>query len=352
MKKRRRFSTQKAGLPPGTLIGYGFDPAVKTKVRVIDFNSDRFYESEINSIDDLSSFKQTETVTWIDIVGASQIEVLDKIGQLFGIHNLVLEDMLNTSHRPKTEDYGEYLFLIMKNIRLQDNDLLIEQISLIIGKNYVISFLENDFNVFEAVRNRLRSSKSKIRKTGADYLGYALLDLVVDNYFIALEHVGEQIDLLEERVIQEVDATQVKEIQGLRTDLLFIRKAIWPLREIISNLERGDSELLSPQMHIYIRDVYDHVVQIIDTVETYREMVNGLMDIYLSSISNRMNEVMKVLTIISTIFIPLTFLAGLEGMNFKTMPELDLDYGYPVLLLFMLLIVLGMLRFFRKKQWL
>ena len=352
MKKHRRFSTQKAGLPPGTLIGYGFDPAVKTKVRVIDFNNDNFYESEVHSIDDLSRFKQAETVTWIDIVGASQIEVLDKIGQLFGIHNLVLEDMLNTSHRPKTEDYGEYLFLIMKNVRLQDNDLLIEQISLIIGKNYVISFLENDFNVFEAVRNRLRSSKSKIRKTGADYLGYALLDLVVDNYFIALEHVGEQIDLLEERVIQEVDSTQIKEIQGLRTDLLFIRKAVWPLREIISNLERGDSELLNPQMHIYIRDVYDHVVQIIDTVETYREMVNGLMDIYLSSISNRMNEVMKVLTIISTIFIPLTFLSGLEGMNFKNMPELDLDYGYPALLFFMILIVLGMLRFFRKKKWL
>jgi len=352
MRNYRHNSIKKAGLPPGTLVRYGLDPTVNTKVHVIDFNSDEFSETDITRIEDLDDFRQKDTVTWIHIVGASNVDVLDKIGHIFNIHNLVLEDMLNTTHRPKIENYDDYLFLITKNIRLQKDELLIEQISFIIGRNYVISFLENDFNVFDAVRTRLRSVKSKIRKTGADYLGYALLDLVVDNYFIALEHVGEQIDLLEERVIRGADSAQIREIQELRTDLLFIRKAIWPLREVLSTLERGDSDLIAPQTHIYLRDVYDHIVQLIDTVETYREMVNGLMDIYLSSISNRMNEVMKVLTIISTIFIPLTFLAGIEGMNFKVMPELNWDYGYPALLLFMSIIVIGMIRFFKNKKWL
>ncbi len=352
MKKHTRHSTKKAGLPPGSLVRYGFDPSVETKIRIIDFSSDGFYENDIHRLEELVPFKREDTITWIDIVGASQIETLDKIGKLFNIHNLVLEDMLNTTHRPKLEDYGEYLFLIMKNIRIQEDELLIEQISLIIGKNYVISFLENNFNVFEPVRNRLRAGKGKIRKTGADYLGYALIDMIVDNYFIALEHIGEQIELLEESVMLDANPNHIHKIQGLRTDLLFIRKAVWPLREVINSLGRGDSEIFQAETHLYIRDVYDHAIQVIDTVETYREMVSGLMDIYLSSVSNRMNEVMKVLTIISTIFIPLTFLAGLEGMNFKNMPELDWDYGYPAILFIMLIIVLGMIRFFRKKQWL
>lgn len=352
MKKRIGLATKKAGLPPGTLVRHGFDPAVETKVRVIDFSTEGFYENDIHSIEELLPFKQQDTVTWIDIVGASHIDVLDKIGQIFGIHNLVLEDMLNTTHRPKLEDYGEYIFLIMKNIRLQQDELLIEQVSLVVGKNYVISFLENNFDIFEPVRNRLRADKGKIRKAGADYLGYALIDMVVDNYFIALEHVGEQLELLEDHIMLAASPSHIKEIQGLRTDLLFIRKAVWPLREVVGSLERGDSEIFKPETHIYIRDVYDHAIQVIDTVETYREMVSGLMDIYLSSVSNRMNEVMKVLTIISTIFIPLTFLAGLEGMNFKNMPELDWQYGYPVMLGIMLIVMLGMIRFFRKKQWL
>jgi len=352
MKKNARHSTKKPGLPPGSLVSYGFDPSIETKVRVIDFSADNFYENDINRLEELAEFKALDTVTWIDIIGASQLEILDKIGNLFHIHNLVLEDMLNTTHRPKLEDYGEYIFLIMKNIRMQENDFLIEQISLIIGKNYVISFLENNFSVFDPVRNRLRAGKGKMRKLGADYLGYALIDMVVDNYFIALEHIGEQIELLEERVMLEANPNHVHEIQRLRTDLLFIRKAVWPLREVINNLGRDDSEIFKSETHLYIRDVYDHVIQVIDTVETYREMVSGLMDIYLSSVSNRMNEVMKVLTIISTVFIPLTFLAGLEGMNFKNMPELDWDYGYPTILVIMLIIVLSMIRFFREKQWL
>jgi len=352
MKRRRHNSTKKVGLPPGTLLSSGFDLNIKTKVHVIDFSETTFYEKDILSIDELRAFQQKDTTTWIDIVGASKIEFLDSVSQLFGIHKLVLEDMLNTAHRPKIEDYDDYLFLITKNIQLQEGELFIEQISLIIGKNYVISFAENNATVFEGVRNRLRSGKTNLHKIGPDYLGYALLDILVDNYFIALEHIGDELDTLEENVLLGADPAQIRDIQRLRTDLLFLRKAIWPLREMLSTVERGSSELIDPQTHLYIRDVYDHVVQILDSIDTYREIVNGLMDIYLSSISNRMNEVMKLLTVISTIFIPLTFLAGIEGMNFKVMPELDWPYGYPVLLLCMALIVIGMVRFFKNKQWL
>lgn len=351
MKRHTKFSGDKAGLPPGSLVRHGFDPDIETKVRVIDFSAEEFYETYIERLEDLSNFKQQETVTWVDIVGASQVDTLSKIGEIFGIHNLVLEDMLNTSHRPKMEDYGEYLFFILKNIRLHEKELLIEQISLLIGKNFVITFLENEVDIFAPVRNRLRAGKGKFRRLGADYLGYALLDMVVDNYFLALEDIGEQLEVLEDDVLLHPTPQQVKNIQGMRTDLLFIRKAVWPLRDVVSMLERGESDIFKPETHLFIRDVYDHVIQVIDTVETYREMVSGLMDIYLSSVSNRMNEVMKVLTIISTIFIPLTFLAGVEGMNFKYMPELEWEYGYPVLLCIMVSIVLGMFRFFKSKKW-
>lgn len=352
MKRRRHNSTKKVGLPPGTLVSSGFDLNIKTKVHVIDFSENTFYEKDILSVDELRTFQKDDTTTWIDIVGASKIEFLDSVSQLFGIHKLVLEDMLNTAHRPKIEDYDDYLFLIAKNIQLQEGELFIEQISLIIGKNYVISFAENNSAVFENVRNRLRSGKARLHKTGSDYLGYALLDILVDNYFIALEHIGDELDTLEEKILLGADPGQSRNIQRLRTDLLFLRKAIWPLREMLSTVARSSSELIDPQTHLYIRDVYDHVVQILDSIDTYREIVNGLMDIYLSSISNRMNEVMKLLTVISTIFIPLTFLAGIEGMNFKVMPELDWPYGYPVLLLCMTVIVIGMVRFFKNKQWL
>jgi magnesium transporter len=352
VRREIRFSGKKAGLPPGSLVRHGCDPDIATKVRVIDFSAEDFIETDIVKLEDLLPFKQRDTVTWIDIVGASRVDVLAKIGEIFGIHTLVLEDMLNNSHRPKMENYGEYLFFILKNIRIKQEELAIEQVSLLIGSNYILTFLDNDFDVFAPVRNRLRAGKGRIRKVGADYLGYALMDMIVDNYYIALEDMGERIEILEDDVLLNPNPQDIKRIQRLRTELLFVRKAVWPLREVIGSLERGDSEIFKPETQVFIRDVYDHAIQVIDTVETYREMVNGLMDIYLSSVSNRMNEVMKVLTIISTIFIPLTFLAGVEGMNFKYMPELEWEYGYPVLLIIMLIVLLGMIRFFRNKKWL
>ena len=352
MRKHHRIHTKKPGLPPGTLVSSGFDPTVKPSIRITSFNEDSFTEYEIQAATELDSLPINDnTCTWIEITGVD-LNIMDHLGQIFSIHRLVLEDMLNTNHRPKVEDYGDYLFLLSKNIRQAAPDLYIEQLSLLIGKNYIISFGEMPSNLFDPIRNRLRPPQSKFRSYGSDYLAYALLDIIVDNYFTALEHVGDQLDLLEEQVLLAADPGQIRQIQNLRTDLLFIRRAIWPLRDVLSTLERIDSPLIRPRTRLYYRDISDHIVQIIDAVETFREIVNGLMDIYLSSISNHMNEIMKVLTIISTIFIPLTFLAGIEGMNFKVMPELEWAYGYPVLLLFMGLISVMMLLFFRKKQWL
>jgi len=352
MRKHHRIHTKKPGLPPGTLISSGFDPAVKATIHITCFNEDSFREYELSSAAELDALPLTDTTcTWIELIGVD-LDTMHHLGQIFSIHRLVLEDMLNTNHRPKVEDYGDYLFLLSKSIRQSAPDLYIEQFSLVIGKNYIISFSEMPSNLFEPIRKRLRPPQSKFRSYGTDYLAYALLDIIVDNYFTALEHAGDQLDLLEEQVLLAADPAQIRQIQSLRTDLLFIRRAIWPLRDVLSTLERIDSQLIHPRTRLYYRDISDHIVQIIDAVETFREIVNGLMDIYLSSISNHMNEIMKVLTIISTIFIPLTFLAGIEGMNFKFMPELDWPYGYPALLLFMALISVMMLRFFKKKQWL
>ncbi len=351
MIKHKKIAANKVGLPPGTLLHSENDQSLMAHINVQDFDEQNYFEGEIQTIDELVCFRDKPTVTWIQVIGGNNVPILEKVGKCFCIHDLVLEDIHNTGHRPKMEDYGEYLFLIMKTLREMQGETVIEQVSLIIGKNYVISFQESEIDIFEPVRQRIRSGKGKIRKAGPDYLAYALLDAVVDNYFVVLERLGEQVESLEDEVMLNPSPAVIKQIQSLKIDLLFVRKSVWPLREIISFLERGESELFQNSTLIYIKDVYDHTIQVIDTVETYRDMVSGLLDIYLSSVSNRMNEVMKVLTIIATIFIPLTFLAGLEGMNFKYMPELEWEWGYPALLLIMVIIVLVMIRYFKRKKW-
>lgn len=351
MIKHIKMAARKAGLAPGTLINAEEEGSTDTCISIMNYDEQSCFEADIQAVEELACFRNKPTITWIQVTGRNNVSILEKVGHCFGIHDLVLEDIHNTGHRPKMEDYGEYLFLIMKILREHQGETVIEQVSLILGKNYVISFQESEFDIFDPVRRRIRSGKGKIRKAGPDYLAYALLDIVVDNYFIVLEHLGEQVESLEDEVILNPNNTIIRKIQSLKTELLFIRKSVWPLREVISSLERGESDLFQGTTLIYIRDVYDHTIQVIDTVETYRDMMSGLLDIYLSSISNRMNEVMKVLTIIATIFIPLTFLAGVEGMNFKYMPELEWEWGYPALLLLMAIIVLCMIQFFRRKKW-
>lgn len=348
-------SSKKAGLPPGTPVHIGKKRSERTKITVLDYDEANFQEVEIRRVDECFPFKDKPTVTWINVEGIHQAEILEKIGDCFGLHHLVLEDIANTDQRPKMEDYGGYIYTVLKMLYYNDesNEIVIEQISLVLGPNFVISFQEGkEGDVFGPVRERIRSEKGRIRKMGADYLAYALIDSIVDYYFIILERLGEEIEFLEEELETNPTPETVQTIHDLEREMIFLRKSVWPLREVISGLERGESSLIQESTRIYLRDVYDHTIQVMDAVETFREMLSGMLDIYLSSISNRMNEVMKVLTIIATIFIPLTFIVGIYGMNFRYMPELERPWAYPMVLLFMLAVGLLMVFYFRKKRWL
>ncbi|MCJ7693106.1 MAG: magnesium/cobalt transporter CorA, partial [Sedimentisphaerales bacterium] len=299
-------------------------------------------------------FKTTPTVTWINIDGLHDIQVIEKIGKNFDFHPLILEDILNTGQRPKFEDFENYIFIVLKMLTYDDDEETIksEQVSMILGHNFVISFQEIQGDVFENIRERIRTAKGRIRKMSCDYLLYTLLDAIVDNYFAIMEKFGEKIESLEEQLVSDPDEKILQKIHSMKRELISLRKSVWPLRELVSGLQRSESELISEPTIIYFRDVYDHTIQVIDTVETFRDMVSGMLDIYLSSISNRMNAVMKVLTIIATIFIPLTFVAGIYGMNFKFMPELEWKWGYFIVLIIMAVAAAAMLIYFRRKKWL
>jgi magnesium transporter len=350
MKKR----SKKAGLPPGTLIHIGEKKTEEIKITIMDYDEAQFQEKEAKTFEECFPYKGRSTVTWINVDGIHQVQALEKLGECFELHPLTLEDILNTDQRPKIEDFGEYMYVVLKMFSYEDksNEILTEQVSLILGANFVLSFRETMGDVFNQIRERIRSGKGKIRKMGADYLVYALLDAIVDNYFIILEKIGEQIEFLEEKLVINPVPETLNIIHKLKREMLFFRKSVWPLREVISVLERGESQLIKGSTKIFFRDVYDHNIQIIDTVETLREMLSGMLDIYLTGISNRLNAVMKVLTIIATIFMPLTFIAGVYGMNFKFMPELEWRWGYPLILLIMIAIGILMLFYFKRKKWL
>ena len=355
MVKMIKKRSQKAGLPPGTLIHIGEQRAESAKITVIDYDDAGFLEKELKTVEECFPYKDKPSITWINIDGIHQKEVLEKLSGHFGFHPLVMEDIMNTDQRPKMEDYADYLYIVLKMLYYNDKDNAIttEQISLIIAPHIVISFQEGlEGDVFGPLRERLRNDKGRIRKMGADYLAYSMLDAVVDSYFMILEKLGERIELLEDELISAPATATLHEIHYLKREMIFLRKAVWPLRELINTLMRGESPLIHESMKIYFRDVYDHTIQVIDTIETLRDMVSGMLDIYLSSVSNRLNAVMKVLTIIATIFIPLTFIVGVYGMNFKYMPELEWRFGYPMLWLVMIAIGISMLLFFRRKKWL
>lgn len=345
---------KKVGLPPGTVVYTGEHKVEKVRISIIDYDATQFQEKEAETVEECFPFKDKPTVTWINIDGIHQVEIIEKLGKHFDLHPLILEDIVHTEQRPKMEDFGQYIYVVLKMLSYDDeeNEPKIEQVSLILGSNFVISFQERKGDVFDSVRERIRNAKGRIRKLGADYLTYALIDIIVDNYFIVLEKIGEEIESVEEELVSNPKPKSLHEIHRLKREMIFFRKSIWPLRELINGLARGESALIKESTGIYLRDVYDHTIQVIDTVETYRDMLSGMHDTYLSSISNRMNEIMKVLTIIATIFIPLTFLAGVYGMNFKFMPELEWRWGYFALLSVMFVILISMVVFFRKKRWL
>ncbi|MCJ7611454.1 MAG: magnesium/cobalt transporter CorA [Candidatus Aminicenantes bacterium] len=346
--------SKEVGLPPGTLVHVGRKKVDKIKISVIDYSRTKFSEKEVKSVEECFRFRDTSTVTWINIDGVHDADIIRKIGTHFGIHPLVLEDIMNTTQRPKLEDFGSYLYFVIRMARPEQRtgEEKFEQISLIMGKNFIISFLEDVGDVFDPVRERIRRGKGRIRHMRSDYLAYSLLDAIVDSYFVVLENLGEEIETLEEEVLSKPLPATVAHIHRLKKEMIFLRKSVWPLREVISGLERLECPLITSATNIFLKDVYDHIIQVIDAVETYRDMLSGMLDIYLSSVSNRMNEVMKVLTIIATIFIPLTFKAGVYGMNFKFMPEIEWRWGYFLILGIMIVAAGIMVALFRKKRWL
>ena len=352
MLSRRR--SKKIGLSPGSLVYLGDRSDEPVRITVIDYGADHYDQKTVTTLEDCLQYMDTDAVTWINVSGIHDLAIIKTLGDTFGIHPLVLEDIVNTGHRPKIDDYDEYFFVVLKMLYSAGDTPVIqhEQISLIVGKGYVISLQEVALDVFDPVRERIKKGRGRIRKQGSDYLAYALMDTVVDHYFKILEDLGQTIEDLQDSLIQEPATDTLMVIQDLKHEMLFIRKSLWPLREVISTLIRGESRLISDDVILFLRDVYDHTIQVIDTVETFRDMLSGMLDIYLSSVSNKMNEVMKVLTIIATIFIPLTFIAGIYGMNFEFMPELKWKLAYPVLWLLMLAIFVIMLIYFKRRKWL
>ena len=349
----KKFS-KKPGLAPGTLVHVGEKKLEKVRIRMIDYDEANLEERELETVDECVPYKDKPTVTWINIDGLHEVDVIEKIGNNFGLHPLVLEDIVHTAQRPKMEDFENYIFIVTKMLSYdeEENRIKEEQFSLVLGQNYIITFQERVRDVFELVRDRLRKGKGRIRKRPPDYLAYALIDAVVDHYFIVLEKFGERVESLEEELITNPIPETLQTIHHMKRELIFLRKPVWPLRELIGGLERGESTLVDEKTTVFLRDVYDHTIQIIDMVETLRDIVSGMLDVYLSSVSNKMNEVMKVLTIIATIFIPLTFIAGIYGMNFEFMPELKWHWAYPLVWVIIIAIGITMLFYFKRKKWL
>ena len=345
------------GTAPGTLRPIEAPGAAPVRVTLIDYGPDSFKEKHIAKIEDVFPFRDSPTVTWINIEGLHDAGLIEKLGKHFGFHPLALEDVLNCGQRPKLEDYGSYHFLVMKSLYRKTAELNIEQISFFLANNSVITFQEIPGDSFEAVRERIRQGKGQIRRMGPDYLLYALMDALTDEFFPVLETYGERIEELEDAVILHPEPATLNEIHRIKRELLMLRRTAWPEREVINSLQREEAHLIRPETRVFLRDCYDHTIQVIDIIETYRDLASGLLEVYLSSASNRLNEVMKVLTIISTIFIPLSFIAGVYGMNFNTaksplnMPELDWFYGYPMSLAIMAAVAGALVLYFRRKGW-
>ncbi len=345
---------KKTGLPPGTISYVGNKSKKDLYIDVMDYNKEKFEEKRIKNLEEVYSYENHETITWININGLNHIEQIANLGKEFKIHPLVLEDIANTKQRPKLEEHPEYIFIVVKMLYFDKrNNLKFETVSFIQGDDYVLSFQEADGDVFNELRERLRLSKGKIRSMRADYLLYALIDAIVDNYFSLMEVMGDKIETLEEDLFNtDSNNDLVQDIHKLKREILRIRRAVYPLRDVVNQMMKVDQSLLSDSTLVYLRDLYDHVIQVNESIDLQRELIWSLMDMYMTSISNRMNEVMKVLTIIATIFIPLSFIAGVYGMNFENMPELQYKHGYFLLWGVMVLIFLGMGYYFKRKKWL
>lgn len=323
----------------------------KIRITLIEYNETEYFEQEFYDLSECLSKVRPHMVKWINVDGLHNTEVIEAFAKPYNIHPLTLEDIVHTDQRPKFEDYDHYVFTVMKMISYT-TEVQSEQLAIILLENTVISFQEvQGGDAFDILRARLRQSKGRIHKLGADYLAYALMDAVIDCYFMAIEKIGDRVEQIEEDIIDNNDKKSLMELYDLKREMIYLRKQVWPMRDMINNMIRSETTLINESSDIYLRDLSDHVTRIIDTVETYRDLLSGIMDIYLSTNANRMNEVMKMLTIMSSIFIPVTFIAGVYGMNFDSMPELKSPYGYAITWTIMLIIIIGMLIYFKRKKW-
>lgn len=348
-KKKR---SRKAGLPPGSLIAIGEHLTGATEMRLVQYDAGQLTESALSDLAQCDRARTQPGVTWLHISGVQQVEMLRDLSR-FGLHPLVLEDIVNTAQRTKYEDYGEYVYIVLKMLSAAaDGTVEAEQVSIVLGRNFVISVEEGPSGAFDSVRDMLRQDRGQARRMGADYLTYLLLDKVVDNYFAILEMLGERIESLQDELVERPSQDGLRRLHWLRREVLLLRRSVWPLRGILGGLERERTALVTDATHVYLRDVYDHTVAVVETIETFREILSSVLDVYLSSVSNRMNEVIKVLTIITTVFMPLSFIAGVYGMNFKHMPGLDQPWAFPVVIGVMVGVVAFMLFQFRRKRWL
>jgi magnesium transporter len=355
MKESLNYASEKLGLPPGSLIHVGNVHTTETKMTIIDYSKEDLEERQIGSVDEIVKYKESDSMTLVIIEGLANVDIVEKIGGMFGIHQLVLEDILNTHQRPKFEEYDDYLYIVLKCLLSEDEHFTVnyEQISLLILKNFVFIFKEKIDDIFQPVIQRIKNSKSRFRDAQSDYLAYAILDTIVDQNFLLIDDLDDVITSIEDDLLNsESTINTLNTLQKLKREIIHIRKNTSPLREVMASMLRSDSDLIHEKTHIYLRDVSDHAIRITESIESYRDILSGLLDIYISSVSNKMNEVMKVLTVFASIFIPLTFLAGIYGMNFEYMPELQWHWAYPTLWIVFIAFTVVSLVYFKKKKWL
>jgi magnesium transporter len=354
MKRMRRSLLRRPGWVPGTPVFVGEQRAPGVKITVFRYDKEKCEERRVESLADCRELIAGNGVVWINVDGLHDIKMIEELGSLFSIHPLALEDIADTTQRPKTEDYGDYLYIVLKMFSQEapETDILSEQVSLVLAENLLISFQEREGDVFQEVRERLRQGKGRIRKKKSDYLAYCLIDAIVDQYFAILENLEDRLDPLEDRLIENPNPRDLQLIQHLKREIVTLRHSLWPVRELVLKLDRDESSLIEPDTRPFLRDVYDHVIMGIEMLESSQDLIAGMKDTYMSSISNRMNNIMRVLTIIATIFIPLTFVAGIYGMNFQFMPELAWRYGYPAVWTLMAGVFVGMIIYFKRKHWL
>lgn len=353
-RKLMRSRSRKTALPPGSLVYVGDDAPHATRITMIDYDEQRVTERDLARIEECLAFRDQTSVTWINVDEINEPGLIATFGRVLGFHPLMLEDIMNTEQRPKLEDHGDYLYIVLKMLawNAERGEIDIEQLSLVIGKNYIISFQERPGDYFDPLRARIREAVGRARKLGADFLAYALLDVVIDHYFLILDKLGERIEKVEDAVITRPLAETPAQIHALKRELLFVRRAVWPMREVMTSLRHLDTPLIARGTGIFLRDLQDHVEQVIDGVDTYQTLLSGLLDNYLSTISNRTNAVMRVLAVFSAVFMPLTFITGIFGMNFRDMPPLEWSWGFGGTLTAMAVMGIAMVLYFRSRRWL